>query len=144
MNKADSICQGDSLMIGGVWQSTSGTYQEVFTAQNGCDSICNISLSILPIVTSSKTENICNGDSLFLAGAWQTTRGTYCDTLVSANGCDSICCTTLNILQNSLTTTTDSICQGDSLFVGRRLANGQWALLRYNHFKQWLQWHNLH
>jgi hypothetical protein len=32
-------CQGDSVLVFGQWASTPGTYQQSFTAANGCDSI---------------------------------------------------------------------------------------------------------
>jgi len=42
------ICAGDEYLIGGIWQSTSGTYNEFYTAANGCDSIVQIQLTVLP------------------------------------------------------------------------------------------------
>ena len=40
--------------------------------------------------------DICEGDSACIHGSYQTTTGTYFDTLVGANGCDSIVVTSLN------------------------------------------------
>jgi len=62
---------------------------------------------------------ICSGDSVLLQGNYQTTAGTYYDTLASVNGCDSVIATTLTV--NSLPTTsitpsgTTTFCQGNSV-----------------------------
>lgn len=42
-------------------------------------------------------EAICNGDSIFLEGAWQMNSGLYYDTLTAANGSDSIVTTELSV-----------------------------------------------
>jgi hypothetical protein len=42
--------------------------------------------------------DICQGDSLFAGGSYQASQGTYYDTLIKANGCDSIVITTINII----------------------------------------------
>lgn len=119
-----SICQGDSLFVGGGFQTLSGTYLDTLTAANGCDSIVQTELMVLPIATTTQQMSICQGDSLFIGGAFQTLSGTYADTLTAANGCDSIVQTELTILLPSFSNITEEICQGDSL-----LWNNQYYLL---------------
>ena len=112
-----SICQGDSIMLGGAYQTTAGTYADSLTTTLGCDSIINTTLSILAPSANSVVSYICQGDSIMLGGAYQTTAGTYVDSLTNAAGCDSILSTTLNI--NALPTVTlaafadDTICVND-------------------------------
>ncbi|MFH1320336.1 MAG: metallophosphoesterase [Bacteroidota bacterium] len=48
--------------------------------------------------TFPQMNTICNGDSVFIAGAWRTTAGTYYDSLTSIDGCDSIIATTLSVI----------------------------------------------
>lgn len=50
--------------------------------------------------TTTVASSICNGDSIFLADDWQTSAGTYKDTLLSINGLDSIIVTTLSIINS--------------------------------------------
>jgi hypothetical protein len=119
-----SICDGDSAFAGGAWQTTAGTYTDVFPAANGCDSTVTTTLSVLPNATGTQTLAICDGDSAFAGGAWQTTAGTYTDVFQAANGCDSTVTTTLNVLPNATGAQTLTICDGDSAFAG-----GSWQTI---------------
>jgi len=91
------ICLGDSVMLGGSFQTTAGTYQDTMTSVNGCDSIVITELFVSDPAnsTSNFNDTICDTDSILLGGAYQNTAGMYSDTLVAANGCDSIVITTL-------------------------------------------------
>ncbi|HHH52508.1 MAG TPA: gliding motility-associated C-terminal domain-containing protein, partial [Bacteroidetes bacterium] len=42
-----TLCPGDSVQIAGNWVKTSGTYQEILTGNNGCDSTSNIEIIAL-------------------------------------------------------------------------------------------------
>lgn len=113
-NNSVSICQGDSILIHGNYQSTAGVYSDTFTAATGCDSIANITLVVNPTYFAQTTATICQGDSILLEGAYQMTAGVYFDTTLTVNGCDSIVETTLTINPTYFTQTTLTICQGDS------------------------------
>ena len=63
-------------------------------------------------------DSICQGQSIFLEGASQTTAGVYTDVFVAANGCDSTIYTTLSVNNPVLFEQTVTICQGTSLTVG--------------------------
>ena len=79
-----SICNGDSLLIEGLYQHASGTYYDTLMSQAGCDSIVEIQLIVIPPLNiSSVNYTICNGDSVFLAGQYQNNAGIYYDTLSS-------------------------------------------------------------
>ena len=45
--------QGDSAYIGPSYFDTAGTYYETFTNANGCDSVVEISLEIIPITSDT-------------------------------------------------------------------------------------------
>ncbi|RMG19180.1 MAG: hypothetical protein D6730_22030, partial [Bacteroidetes bacterium] len=75
-----TICQGESFE----GYSQTGTYEDTFTAANGCDSVRSLQLTVLPPVSSSLSASICQGESF--EGYSQT--GTYEDTFTAANGCD--------------------------------------------------------
>ncbi|MBI2966935.1 MAG: gliding motility-associated C-terminal domain-containing protein [Bacteroidetes bacterium] len=112
-----TICSGDSIFVGGTWQTSAGTYYDTLTAANGCDSVIQTTLTVNPTATATATAGICTGDSIYLQGAWQTTSGTYYDTLIAANGCDSIIQTTLTVNPIFTTPVPAAICYGDSLFL---------------------------
>ena len=121
-SKSDSvdsyICAGDSIFIGGAFRSTPGIYTDNFTTFQFCDSVVTINLMIAPLVNTNLNTSICLGDSLFAGGAWQTSSGSYTDTLFSAFGCDSIVTTNLTVSNTISSNVSTNICLGDSLFVG--------------------------
>jgi gliding motility-associated-like protein len=65
-----SICPGDSVVIFGNFESTSGTYSQVFIDVNGCDSTQIFQLS--NYTANDVTENIvlCEFDSVFVFNQW--------------------------------------------------------------------------
>ena len=113
-----SVCFGDSLFVGGAYQTISGAYVDSLITSNGCDSLVTTTLTISPVITSSVSASICSGDSLFLGGAYQSAAGDYVDSFSSASGCDSLVTTTLTISPVITSSVSASICSGDSLFLG--------------------------
>lgn len=91
----------------GVTYTTSGTYYDVLTGANGCDSIVALTLTILPTASSSMSATECTSYTWASNGVTYTTSGVYTDTLVAANGCDSI--VTLNLTINSLNLTVTNL-----------------------------------
>jgi hypothetical protein len=114
-----TICDGDSVMLGGAMQTTSGTYTDSMTTMNGCDSILTTMLVVNPTYSMMLSDSICDGDSLFVGGAFQTTSGTYTDSMVTANGCDSIVMTTLTVIALPVIDLGNdtSLCPGASLML---------------------------
>ena len=102
-----SVCFGDSLLIGGSYQTVSGAYVDTLTSSTGCDSVLTINYTVYALVTSNISASICNGDSLFLGGAYQFVAGSYVDSLSTASGCDSLVTTTLTV--NTASSSTDTL-----------------------------------
>ena len=117
-NQTASICPSDSILLGGAYQNQAGTYTDLYTSAFGCDSTVTTTLSIQTTINSNATASICEGDSIFLANAWQHDVGFYIDTFFTASGCDSIVSTGLTVIPAALTSTTLTICEGDSAFLG--------------------------
>ncbi|MEO5673351.1 MAG: gliding motility-associated C-terminal domain-containing protein [Chitinophagales bacterium] len=116
-----SICSGQSFFAGGAFQTVSGTYYDTLVNMPGCDSFLTTILSVLPNSAFTINPAICEGQSYFAGGGFQTTPGTYTDNLVNYLGCDSILTTNLTVLPNSTFSVSISICQGDSYFAGGAL-----------------------
>lgn len=72
----------------------------------------NRTVTILQAATSTLNETICQGQS-FLG---YTSTGTYRDTFVAANTCDSIRTLNLTVLPNAVNTLSATICFGDTMF----------------------------
>lgn len=58
-----SICEGDSILINGIWVYAGGTYVNNLMNQQGCDSIVttNLTLRPTPIVNLGPDTTVCNG-----------------------------------------------------------------------------------
>ena len=80
-----------------IWDQ-SGTYFDTVPAPSGCDTFFTIDLTILPQARSNIAVSAC-AEYLSPSGKyiWDQS-GTYSDTLVAANGCDSIVGIDLDIL----------------------------------------------
>jgi gliding motility-associated-like protein len=122
-----SICANDTYTLPDASiVNSAGTYHFIDTSISGCDSLYTIVLSINALPTAAITQNICIGDSAFLAGAWQNSPGVYIDTLSNGVNCDSILTTTLvvNALPNvTAIASASTLCQGDALTLNGNGAN---------------------
>ncbi|MDF1674216.1 MAG: T9SS type A sorting domain-containing protein [Vicingaceae bacterium] len=96
-NQNTSVCQGDSVLIYGNYQSIAGTYYDSLQTINGCDSVLSITLSINPVYLSNTNSTICQGDSILIYGNYQSIAGTYYYSLQTISGCDSVLSTTLTV-----------------------------------------------
>jgi len=116
-----------------VWSSGSSTSAKIsiinqYTSADGNDfalddisfrKMCPAKDTItitLDIPTNTVNASVCLGDSLFAEGNYQKTAGTYYDTLVATNGCDSLVITNLDIGFKATAIDT-TICTGDSIFL---------------------------
>jgi hypothetical protein len=98
-----SICNGDSLLVGGAYQTISGSYDDVYSTNSGCDSIVTTTLTINSAITGIDIQQaVC--DFVWINGVtYNTSDSTSSFTLSSASGCDSI--VTLNLTINPIITT---------------------------------------
>jgi len=99
-----SICQGDSLFLGGSYQYIAGTYYDTLQSIKGCDSVLITSLMVNLKYSINRNDSICYGDSILLANNYQTTVGTYIDNLTTISGCDSLVTTNLFIKPRPIVT----------------------------------------
>lgn len=111
---AASICFGENYNFNGQILTAAGNYQATLTASSGCDSLINLTLSVLQPSETNLSAMICPGSSYLFNGNTYTTSGTYRDTLQSANGCDSILVLVLGIYPEISIDVNASICEGSS------------------------------
>ncbi len=121
IEKQLGVCYGDSAFLGGSWQTESGVYFDYMNTSWGCDSTIQTELTVYDKIENNQVIGICEGDSIFVGGDWQTASGIFTDTLQSVWGCDSVVITDLTVSDVIHTETETDICQGDSLFAG-----GEW------------------
>lgn len=91
---------------------TAGVYYDSLrTTITNVDSIYKLKVDTFPIYHFNFIRDMCDGDSVFVGGAWQTKGGTYRDTLKTIDGCDSIIQLTVNLLPSYLISQTASISE---------------------------------
>src|SRR5690606_17603062 len=112
------ICEGESYTLpDGTETSVGGSFEQVLTAISGCDSTITTNLTILPVVTSEETFEICEGESVTLPdGTEINTNGSF-ETILSSvvTGCDSIITTAVTINPPVETTFDVELCEGESI-----------------------------
>ncbi len=91
------LCNGSTFTVNGVAYSAPASVSDTLAGVNSCDTIITYNLVSVPAFNSSANISICEGDSYFAGGNWQTASGTYVDTLISAGGCDSVVTTILTV-----------------------------------------------
>lgn len=112
-----STCNGDPFEYGGSVLNQTGSYQFVFTAANGCDSMVTVNLTIYQDVPPTVlVVSICQGESYSFFGQNLTISGAYTEILATVAGCDSLIGLLLTVLPNKITTLNQSLCEGDSTF----------------------------
>jgi gliding motility-associated-like protein len=70
-NTSATICDNDSLLIGGVYRKVAGIYAQGYTSINGCDSSVLTNLIILPLPTADagSDQSIPKGASIIIGTA---------------------------------------------------------------------------
>jgi PKD repeat protein len=96
-----SICEGESVLFGGVSYDEQGSYPFTFQTINGCDSTVTLNLTVNPSYTGGvQNTTICEGESVLFGGVSYDEQGSYPFTFQTINGCDST--VTLNLTVNPL------------------------------------------
>ncbi len=117
-NLNEEICDGETYTVGTSVYDQSGSYTDMFTSTDGCDSLVNLNLIVHPIPVTNLTEVICDGEEVIVGGVSFTTTGTYQEILTAATGCDSIVNLDLTVNEVFVTNLTEAICDGESVMVG--------------------------
>ena len=92
-----TICNGNGVQIGGVTYTKAGTYQALFFAQNGCDSIVTLILTVNEL-KSTISKTLCFGENIKLGNTTYSKSGIYKEIFKTQFGCDSIVTLNLKIL----------------------------------------------
>ena len=111
----DTICDNDTLTWHGQQLTTAGAYHDSLSSSHGCDSIYWLDLTVHPTYFFQEYDTICDNDTLTWHGQQLTTAGTYHDSLLTANNCDSVYWITLTVHPTYFFQEYDTICDNDTL-----------------------------
>lgn len=115
-SRTKSICSPQSYFYNGKNRDTAGSYKDTFVNAKGCDSIETLTLVVFPQKTTNLSQSICQGDSFGFNNHYIKTSGTYRDTLLTTQGCDSMLILNLIVNPASYISLNHAICQGDSFY----------------------------
>ena len=112
MMEEATICQGEKYEWHGQSLTEAGRFTDTLHTINGCDSICNLVLTVNPTFEQTAEATICEGTTYSWHGKTYTTAGIYYDSLQTIHGCDSIWTLTLTVNPAFNMTEEATICQG--------------------------------
>ncbi len=114
VNNPQIVCENDSYSINGNVYLLAGNYIDTLTSINGCDSIVNTQLTVIPTIHADNFQNLCGTATYSFNGNIYSTNGTYIDTIQTINGCDSIVTTYLTINPIYVVNNPQTICSSGS------------------------------
>ncbi|MEO0726318.1 MAG: gliding motility-associated C-terminal domain-containing protein [Bacteroidota bacterium] len=115
----ETICDGESVMVGDSIYTTTGSFFTPLITAAGCDSIVTLNLDVIPIPITNLMEEICDGESFPVGPDVYTTTGQYTNVLTSVvSGCDSIVNLDLIVHPLPLTELVAEICDGEVYNIG--------------------------
>ena len=114
MTEEATICQGEKYEWHGQSLTEAGRFTDTLHTVEGCDSICNLVLTVNPSYAMTEEATICEGTTYSWHGKTYTTAGIYYDSLQTIHGCDSIWTLTLTVNPNHASYDTAYICYGES------------------------------
>jgi hypothetical protein len=112
-----TICAGEYYEFGDTLLNVAGTYSEIFSAENGCDSVVTLVLNVVPVAQGYVEAIEYCGRPYDFNGVSLTESGLYSVVLehAAASGCDSVATLSLTLLPAvPLTIEFGFICTGES------------------------------
>jgi len=107
------ICQGESFSFNGELYTDAGMYSQILPAANGCDTLWNLTLSVLPNSSEIISAEICDGETYELNGQSYTVGGTFQQMLMNEAACDSIIELNLSVNSSSFEDISVQLCDGE-------------------------------
>lgn len=109
------LCQNDSIKIFNKWYKKAGNYIDTGLNYLGCDSIITTVITVLTPKFTTRSQWLCNGDTVFV-----TYSPIFSDTIiktkiVSYQGCDSFLIDTFHFRKSKLQYVNLTVCEGDSI-----------------------------
>ncbi len=118
----DSICSNQAYVFNNQSLTAAGSYSDTLTNANGCDSIITLNLLVKPLLTNTINQTICQGSTYNFNGQLISAAGTYLDTLIGLNACDTIVTLNLQVNPSSQDTSYQTIySNGSYTFNGNSL-----------------------
>jgi gliding motility-associated-like protein len=86
----ESICSNETYAFGDQLLDTTGYYERTIPAIDGCDSIIQLNLDVLPVSSHSFADTICEGEVFEYLDISTSEGGMFQTVLTNNIGCDSL------------------------------------------------------
>lgn len=106
-------CENDPFELNGIFYEQDTSFNEVLLTISGCDSIVNYKISFTPPTRDTVNIDLCEGEQIMINSLILDAEGEYLDTLVNAQGCDSIVIYDVSMIDVALTSIRISNCTND-------------------------------
>ena len=108
-----STCDSSFVSPSGkyIWTS-AGSYQDTIPNSAGCDSLLTLTIQFVNETFDTINPSVCDASYLSPSGKYLwTISGTYNDTIINSNGCDSIMTINLSVNFSTLDSIADFSCE---------------------------------
>lgn len=86
----EQLCEGECIEVGGKLLCATGQYSFNLVGANGCDSLVQANIEVLPASTTNLNLQICEGDTVWVGSKPFTQSGQFQELLATQqNACDS-------------------------------------------------------
>jgi len=110
----EAICQGETYTYQGKTYSSSGVYDICSPLEDGSWIRTKLTLQVLTKKTTDLSARICEGEIYTANNFHESKSGTYTQSFLTANGCDSVVTLNLSVDRPDTTLLTAKICEGSS------------------------------
>ena len=118
-----SACDSYTWIDGITYTTSNNTAQHILTNANGCDSIITLNLTILNTHSAFDVITSCDSYTWINGVTYTSSNNTATDTLINANGCDSIVKLNLTINNSVTSINTISACEIYTSISGKSWSN---------------------
>ena len=116
-DQLEAVCEEECFFLNGIEYCEEGLFPVMLQDIDGCDSLVNLTIEITPLSYSTVVEEICEGDSIEVAGLIFNFAGNYDIPLEGSRGCDSIVTLELTVLSVPVQLIQEDFCIGGELVI---------------------------
>ena len=114
IDKEANLCQGDTIHFGIEIIEKAGVYTQEFISITGCDSIVNLTVEIVELVTVSDNVEICQGDTIVFYDQIIIEEGYYEHVKSSEDACDTLFILMVEIVEKITLIDSIDLCFGET------------------------------
>lgn len=112
------LCKDGSYVLGDRILTEAGLYTDTVRVTGAADTIVYLTLGVASAYAFSLDTTVCEGETVTFGGKTYDKAGTYTETYLTVNGCDSIYTLTLAMKESYAFSLDTAICAGETVMFG--------------------------